>query len=108
MELPPSLEIFPPITTLSKPTAVAPSVVILGKQKEDCGGPKQPFDIKTAPFDQNVNGITSANSSANSTFPGVAISHLMSELPVAKTRNLKLNISPLILTGVRLNHAALN
>jgi hypothetical protein len=53
-------------------------------------------------------GITSANSSANSAFPGVAISHFIEELPVAKTRNLRLNISPLTVTGVKANHAALN
>ena len=32
----------------------------------------------------------------------------MSELPVVKTRNLRLNISPLMVTGVKANHAALN
>jgi len=32
----------------------------------------------------------------------------MSELPVDKTRNLRLNISPLTVTGVKANQAALN
>ena len=57
---------------------------------------------------QETLGITSANSSAYSAFPGVAISHLISELPVDKTRNLRLNISPLMVTGVKANQAALN
>ena len=53
-------------------------------------------------------GITSANSSAYSQFPGVATSHFTELFPVATTTKRRLNINPLKATGTKLNHAALN
>jgi hypothetical protein len=53
-------------------------------------------------------GITSANSSAYSQFPGVATSHFTELFPVATTTKRRSNIKPLKATGTKLNHAALN
>ena len=53
-------------------------------------------------------GITSANSSAYSQFPGFTKSHFITEFPVDSTTKRRLNITPLNETGTKLNHAALN
>jgi hypothetical protein len=57
---------------------------------------------------QEIFGMTSANSSANSQFPGVATSQLIDVFPVARTLNRRLNMTPFTVTGVRSNQAALN
>ena len=70
------------------------------------GGPEAPQVM--VELTKDTLGITSANSSANSQFPGVATSQLMLVFPVAKTRNRRLNMVPLTVTGVKANQAALN
>ena len=70
------------------------------------GGPAEPQVI--FPSTNETLGMTSANSSAYSQLPGVATSHLTTELPVPTTTKRRLNMGPLKATGVRLNQAALN
>jgi len=85
---------------------VLPAAVMVAAGGVHGGGPAVPQVISAST--KEVFGITSANSSANSQLPPVAKSHLTVVLPVARTLKRKLNINPLIVTGLRLNQAALN
>jgi len=85
---------------------VGPAGVMLAEGGVQGGGPEAPQ--VTEPLTNETLGITSANSSANSQFPGVATSQLTEVLPVETTLNRRLNRSPFTVTGVNANHAALN
>ena len=85
---------------------VEPAAVIVAEGGVHGGGPDEPH--VTDPLTNETLGITSANSSANSQFPGVATSQLTEVLPVETTLNRRLNRRPFTVTGVKANHAALN
>ena len=82
------------------------AAVIVAEGGVQGGGPDEPQVM--VEFTKDTLGITSANSSANSQLPGVAISQLMAVFPVANTLKRRLNMRPLTATGFNANQAALN